>query len=242
MKKAPLLVAMVIVLVLAGGWYLSRSGSVSLLGKMAEVARQEAISTLDGAATENGNPLEEAAGLAIKGINLFQGDKGIELWRLKASWAHLTREGGDINVEKPVVRYALGEASAANPDDDVLDVKALKGQVTDNQRHLSLWDDVVITRYDDTITAPRMNYDTGTRTMTFPEGAALDSPQASGTAGVFTWDLASNTMVGTNGVVVILKPRTETSDSGQALPTETLPPSVSEQSGTQAGKPASTAS
>lgn len=60
---------------------------------MAEVARQEAISTLDGAATEDGNPLEEAAGLAIKGINLFQGDKGIELWRLKASWAHLHAGG-----------------------------------------------------------------------------------------------------------------------------------------------------
>ncbi len=207
MKKTYLLVAAGLILILAGGVYFFHGEKVSLLGKVAELARKEGLAKLDAASTGSDNPLEEAAGLAIKGINLFQGDDGVELWRLKATWAHLTREGGDINVDRPVVRYALGDASAANPDDDVLDVKALKGQITDNQRHLSLWDDVVITRYDDTITAPRMNYDTATRTMTFPEGATLESPTASGTAGVFTWDLAKNEMVGTQGVNVLLKAR-----------------------------------
>ena len=33
-------------------------------------------------------------------------------------------------------------------DDDVLDVQAQLGKITDNQRFLTLWDDVVITRYD----------------------------------------------------------------------------------------------
>lgn len=46
----------------------------------------------------------------------------------------------------------LGEGSASNPDDDVLDVQAQLGKITDNQRFLTLWDDVVITRYDDVIT------------------------------------------------------------------------------------------
>ena len=58
-------------------------------------------------------------GLAIKGINLFQGNKGLELWRLKASWAHMSQNGDTIDVDKPVVRYALGEGSASNPDEDV---------------------------------------------------------------------------------------------------------------------------
>lgn len=108
--------------------------------------------------------------MAIKGINLFQGNKGLELWRLKASWAHMSQNGDTIDVDKPVVRYALGEGSASNPDDDVLDVQAQLGRITDNQRFLTLWDDVVITRYDDVITSSRMNYDANKRLMTFPEG------------------------------------------------------------------------
>ncbi len=217
MKKIYLLIVAGLILILAGGAYLFQGGKVSLLGRVTELVKKEGVATLDAAVNGSDNPLEEAAGLAIKGINLFQGDDGIELWRLKASWAHLTREGGDINVERPVVRYALGDASAANPDDDVLDVEALKGRITDNQRHLSLWDNVVITRYDDTITAPRMDYDTATRTMTFPEGAALESPTASGSAGVFAWNLGKNEMVGTNGVTVLIKARDE-GEASEAVP------------------------
>ena len=232
MKKSYLLAVVALVLILAGGVYLFRSEKVSLLGKVAELAKKEGITALDAATTEDGNPLEDVVGLAIKGINLFQGDEGIELWRLKASWAHLAREGGEITVDSPVVRYALGDASAANPEDDVLDVEARKGKITDNQRHLSLWDNVVITRDDDTITAPRMNYDTATRTMTFPEGAALESPTASGTAGIFTWDLAKNEMVGTKGVTVLIKAREENTPPGQTVPSEQdTPPSEVPDSG-----------
>ena len=94
----------------------------------------------------------------------------------------MSQNGDTIDVDKPVVRYALGEGSASNPDDDVLDVQAQLGKITDNQRFLTLWDDVVITRYDDVITSSRMNYDAKKRLMTFPERVALESPTASGTA------------------------------------------------------------
>ena len=83
---------------------------------------------------------------------------------------------------------------------------------------------MVITRFDDTITAPRMNYDADKRLMTFPEGAALESPTAAGTAKLFTWDLANNVMHGSEGVLVILKPRPETSQE-DAPAHETAEPS-----------------
>ncbi|MFQ9492666.1 MAG: hypothetical protein ACLR0N_18425 [Bilophila wadsworthia] len=73
----------------------------------------------------------------------------------------MSQNGDTIDVDKPVVRYALGEGSASNPDDDVLDVQAQLGRITDNQRFLTLWDDVVITRYDDVITNAA-NYDATT--------------------------------------------------------------------------------
>ena len=174
MKRSRILLITALVALLAGGWYVAkRGGETTLIGRLLDVANKGGIKSLDGAklqgnATQSGNPLEEVAGLAIKGINLFQGNKGLELWRLKASWAHMSQNGDTIDVDKPVVRYALGEGSASNPDDDVLDVQAQLGRITDNQRFLTLWDDVVITRYDDVITSSRMNYDANKRLMTFP--------------------------------------------------------------------------
>lgn len=212
---------------IAGGWYaLERRNPTSLVGRIMDMAAQSGRQSLDGSkiqgnATQDGNALEEMVGLAIQGINLFQGDKGVELWRLKATWAHMSQNGGVIDVDKPVVRYALGDASASAPDGDVLDVQAQKGRITDNQRFLTLWDDVVITRFADTITSPRMNYDAATRIMTFPEGASLESPTASGTATFFTWNLQTQVMEGSGGVTVILKPREATEpavETSGALP------------------------
>ena len=215
MKRSRILLITALVALLAGGWYVAkRGGETTLIGRLLDVANKGGIKSLDGAklqgnATQSGNPLEEVAGLAIKGINLFQGNKGLELWRLKASWAHMSQNGDTIDVDKPVVRYALGEGSASNPDDDVLDVQAQLGRITDNQRFLTLWDDVVIT-------SSRMNYDANKRLMTFPEGAALESPTASGTAAFFTWDLAANEMHGSGGVLVVLKPRPDAPNANAA--------------------------
>ena len=61
-----------------------------------------------------------------------------------------------------------------------------------------------------------MNYDANKRLMTFPEGAALESPTASGTATFFTWDLAANEMHGSGGVLVVLKPRPDAPNANAA--------------------------
>lgn len=151
--------------------------------------------------TESGKAPEDMLGLAIKGISLFQGESGLELWRLKASWAHITEEGGVIDVDSPVVRYTLGDPAL----EDYMDVAAQKGRITDNQRHLALWGDVVVTRAEQKVTGPRLDYDAATRTMVFPEGAQLDGPSASGESRLFTWNLADNVMIGEGGVSILLK-------------------------------------
>lgn len=187
-------------------------------------------SALVNAASGDG-ALNNAIGLALQGVSLFNGEKGAELWRLKATWAHLSQEGNEINVESPVVRYTMGDpvpapadsatsttspTSITSPADapttagDFLDVKADKGRVTDNQRHVTLWDNVEVKRFDDVVTGPRLNYDSTTRVMVFPEGAAMESDRAAGRADVLTWDLGDNVLVAEGGVDVILKPRPET--------------------------------
>lgn len=151
--------------------------------------------------TQSDKAPEDMLGLAIKGISLFQGEGGLELWRLKASWAHMTEEGGVIDVDSPVVRYTLGDPAL----EDYLDVVAQKGRITDNQRHLALWGDVVVTRAEQKVTGARLDYDAATRTMVFPEGAQLDGPSASGSSRLFTWNLADNVMTGEGGVSILLK-------------------------------------
>ncbi len=235
MKRSRILPIILLALLIGGGWYFLQNDKAALLGRLLGSAQENGLRSFDGSklqdnGTLSGNPLEEVAGLAIKGINLFQGNKGIELWRLKASWAHMSQNGEQIDVEMPVVRYALGDGSTSNPDDDVLDVKSKFGKITDNQRFLTLWDDVVITRYDDVLTGPRMTYNADKRQIVFPDGAELESPTASGSARVFSWDLAQNVMHASGDVLVILKPRTPTSDtSGKDNPAGTpasgkLPP------------------
>lgn len=247
MKRVGLFIACLLLLVSGlSFWYYTtyRHGPATLAAKLWDLAGKSHRTAPSADSSEDvasRNPLEEVAGLAIKGIDLFQGDNGIELWRLKASWAHLNQDGDTINVDSPHVRYALGDHSTGNPEDDILEVEGRKGRITDNQRFLSLWDDVVVTRFDDRLTGPLMNYNATTRIMSFPAGAKLESPRASGTAGVFTWDLAQNELQGTEGVVVVLKPRLlpeDTSSKTGAAQTQPKPPAAAmQQSNSSSSQP-----
>lgn len=142
------------------------------------------------------NAMEEAVGLALKGINLVQGENGLELWRLKASWASLREEGGQIDVEMPDMVYRVGDAETP------LHVTANKGNVSQHQQVLRLWEGVVCTYDEYTLRATLMTYDGKTRTMTFPEGVHVESAKTKGFAHVLTWNLDSNIIEGLNGVTI----------------------------------------
>ncbi|MFI3272041.1 MAG: hypothetical protein R3Y11_08090 [Pseudomonadota bacterium] len=147
-------------------------------------------------ASGDAKDMEEAIGLALKGVNLVQGENGLELWRLKASWASLREEGGLIDVEMPDVVYRVGHAEIP------LYVTAYKGQVDQKQQFLRLWEDVVCTYDDYTLHATLMTYDGQARIMTFPEGAHIESVKTKGFAHVLTWHLDTNIIEGMDGVTV----------------------------------------
>ncbi len=164
-----------------------------------EATSEESSGTVGGQAGVSGaqgNATQEAVGLALKGINLVQGEKGLELWRLKASWASLREEGGQIDVEMPDIVYRVGDAEIP------LHVTAHKGQIEQDQQFLRLWEDVICIYDDYTLRATLMTYDGATRTMTFPEGAYVESEKSKGFAHILTWDLSSNIIEGMNGVTI----------------------------------------
>lgn len=144
--------------------------------------------------------LTEAVGLALKGIELAQGEKGIEMWRLKATWAAVKQEQGRIDVDAPDVTYRVGDNA-----DTPLRMVSKKGEITDNQRFLRMWEDVVGTYQDDTLHAPLMTYNATSRIMVFPDGANLKGASFSGNATRLSWSMADNIIRGEEGVSAIFE-------------------------------------
>lgn len=156
--------------------------------------------------------LEDAVGLALKGVELVQGEKGVELWRLKATWAALRQERGVIDVDSPDIVYKVGDA------EEPLHVVAPKGEVLDNQTFIRLWDEVVCTYKEYVLTSTLMTYNSTVRRMVFPDGAHIVGPTSQGNATRLSWNLATNIIEGDGGVKVhwSAAPRTAPGNAQQA--------------------------
>jgi hypothetical protein len=161
-----------------------------------------------------GDSVLEAATLAVKGISLLQGERGFEFWRLKAEWAAMHQEGGEIDVREPKVRYTLGEGGG----EDYVYVSSDLGRVADGQRILTLWQRVRLTRDDAVVTGPKLVYTANDRVALFLDGAALDSPQMSGTFTRLRWDMSRKRMDGEAGIDVTFKSRAPRADAKGARP------------------------
>ena len=165
------------------------------------------------------DPADSAAtaiGLAIQGISLMNGEGGVELWRLKATWGHLSQNGDTVTVDKPLVRYTLGDPAL----EDYLHVRSEQGRITDAQRYLRLWDDVQLTRGEETVTGAVLDYDAKTRVLVFPEGAFLQGPKGELRTDVLTWKLDDNILKADGNVDVLLLPRTEPESAADSAPVE----------------------
>ena len=187
MKKRVLLLAvagLVVVLVAGAFWFAERRNTGE--GSEASV-----------------DPLIEATTLAIKGINLMQGEKGFEFWRLKAEWAAMHQEKDVIDVREPKVRYTLGEGS----DDDYVYATSEYGRVTDQQHVLTMWQNVRLTRGEDTLTGPELTYRTDERLVRFPKGGVIVRPTMTGSFGVLAWDMNANRIDADEGVDIVFEVR-----------------------------------
>jgi len=136
-------------------------------------------------------------------MQLFNGDQGKELWRLKASWGNIVRNGEEIELESPDVRYTLGDPEL----EDYLYVQARKGKITDKQQVVEMWGDVVVRHGEETVTGPLLTYDSRTREMRFPKGAVIDGPTADLHTPFLRWKMDDNLMQAEQGVDATLKAR-----------------------------------
>ena len=185
-------------------------------------------------AAEPADNAATAIGLAIQGISLMNGEDGIELWRLKATWGHLSQNGDTVTVEKPVVRYTLGDPAL----EDYLHVRSNQGRITDAQRYLRLWDSVLLTRGEEVVTGTVLDYDAKTRVLVLPEGATLLGPKGNLRTDVLTWKLDDNILKADGNVDVLLLPRADAEGEADSAQVEAETAGAPAQ---QAGSPAASA-
>lgn len=134
--------------------------------------------------------------LALKTINLSQGEGGIELWRLKAEWASMQKEDGRIAVQQPVLTYFMPEK------DHPLLVTSDKGLIDQKEQVLQFIDDVLISQADKSMRGKLLVYNGTVKTMTFPQGGKFTGTGVSGEAAFLVWDMKSKTIRAEEGVSV----------------------------------------
>lgn len=202
MKKFFIWTIVVIIILCCGYWVSTQKSMTSLfttqknqIGNMVSENGEEKSEL-----TEQTTSFEESLGLALKGVNLSQGENGIELWRLKASWARLSKDRESIHVDKPIVQYLLGDGLS----NDTITVCSDKGKITEHQKIITLWENLFIAQGNKHITGPYMVYNAEKRYIYFPNGAQFTSPQATSVVGKVSWDLESNIISGKGGVKVTI--------------------------------------
>ena len=209
MKKllAKLLVPLLVAAVCWGGYLAWQSWRAKqALTRLTEVAKS---ADLDQLLRNPPDGLEEAIDLAVRGVRLSQGEAGRESWTLDADWATLRQESGLVQVNDPVIRYALGDPSDADvpPEERQVVVTAETGRVEDNNTRLTMEGNVRAEYRNEVLTGPVAVFRNDTRILTFPDGARLAGPVLAGSAGVLRWSLATNILDGEQGVDVVWTPR-----------------------------------
>lgn len=192
MRKITVVLLLFLVAVFTA-WFIFSDGTMSL-----EATRKKLLEKATDAVAENADPGDVAA-LALKAINLTQGEKGVELWRLKADWGNMRRSDNIMELEKPKFTYYMP------PNNDEVHIASLKGDIDQRGQQIRFLDSVVITHADRTLTSDRVVYLGKTREMVFPDGALISSEDFDGKAARVVWLLNDKVITATGGIDITFK-------------------------------------
>lgn len=210
--------ACVILIALGAAWYILADGASSF-----NAAKKEVVEKAQDAILNNATP-EDVAALAMKAINMSQGERGMELWRLKADWGNVRRKDNVMELEKPRFTYYMP------PDNKAISILSDKGDVDEEQR-IRFLDSVVATYEDKTLFAPEMHYVGKTREVICPRGGRVVGEGYEGTADEIVWHMNEHRIMASGNIDVtfesdadIFKSRQEPGDTrpaGETPGTET---------------------
>lgn len=139
---------------------------------------------------------KSALHLAFKTINLFQGEGGFTLWRLRADWANLRQQDGIILVETPALVYHMP------PNNEELHVKSATGEVDQKNKTIRFLQNVVVTHKNSTMTGNMLIYNGTAATMSLPQRGVFQGEGVSGSADTLVWHMDKRTINAAGNVVV----------------------------------------
>lgn len=176
----------------------------------------------DAAAPEaGGQTADSGAAMSIKGLEIQQGENGVELWRLKAAGAVMSQQGGDIVAEKPFLTYYFAEDNLENntgqaqvAERSVITVQSDAGDVNQKENRIRFVGRVVAKHEDDTLETEVILYEGQQKHLRCPEPSVLIRPGMRGKANTMLWNLSDNTLHAQNGVSIDIE---TTRAPGEAL-------------------------
>lgn len=209
------LILIVIGLLAWGGWYGWQSWQTrKALNALEDVVRSADLNRLLS------DPPEEVSStvdLAIRGIHLAQGSEGRKSVELKADWATLNQDSGDVTVREPNVLYTLNDKSGTTRT--VHAVSEL-GKIEDKNQKISMSGAVKATHEGNTLSGDLAVFYNPIRKLTFPGGADLNGPDIEGHAALLTWDLNTNIILGDHGVKMRWYPSSRQKSESDTTPKE----------------------
>ena len=180
--------ACVLLIALGVAWYLLTDGAMNLddaKKQLARTAQDVVISTADP---------EDVAALAMKAINLTQGEHGAELWRLKADWGNMRRRDNVMELEKPRFTYYMP------PDNKAISIASDKGDIEQEEQVIRFLDAVIATYDGKTLYAPRMLYFGKPREIVCPQGGKVVGEGYEGIADRVVWRMNDQILEAVGGV------------------------------------------
>jgi hypothetical protein len=143
---------------------------------------------------ENGkNPI-----LVLQDIELRQGEKGTEIWHLKAEEASMEKKDRKITVKKPVATYF-----SPPPDPDAFFISSVSGDIDQTNRMLRFFEGVRVIRQNAEVRGDLLLYNGTDRTITLPEGGSFSDGSMNGKAPLVRWRTAERLIEAEGGVTVV---------------------------------------
>jgi len=146
---------------------------------------------------ENG----EAAAMEIRGLEMRQGEDGVELWRLKSRNAVMPDGEGEIIAFEPFLTYFY--------QNETITVQSDQGELDQKSNRISFTGRVRVMNGQDILLADRLLYEGNERKLYCQDPATLERAGLSGRSNEFVMDLDELVWQGKKGVSVdleILKP------------------------------------
>lgn len=188
-------------------WYIYTDGTMNLKN-----ARKKIIQEAQEAVVQSASP-EDVAALAMKAVNMTQGENGAELWRLKAEWANVRRKDNIMELEQPKFTYYTA------PDNVPLSITSEKGEVNQEEQIVRFIGSVVATYQDRIVKAPVMVYSGKRRDLVCPEGADMaGANDMAGSANRVVWDLGTKILNGFGNVDMTFHNNTAPTPAGPDNP------------------------